>query len=70
MNRVFSTDFNLWAGDCQSGTKQSPINLTSADATAADYSDFNFNIGYKIVQEGTLSWANDGKGSTYSSIAP
>ena len=55
-----------WA-NCATGTAQSPINLTSVGATAADYSNFTWNMGYKIVQEGTLAWANDGKTSTHSS---
>ena len=66
----FSTDLTWNIGVCESGTKQSPINLTSSGATAADYSDLNWNLGYKIVQEGTLAFANAGKISTYSSISP
>ena len=67
---MFSPDLT-WAAfsDCASSS-QSPIDLDSATATAADYSNFTFSMGYKIVQEGTLSWANGGKGSTYSSMAP
>ena len=52
---------------CETGTAQSPINLTSVGATAVDYSNFTWNMGYKIVQEGTLAWANDGKTSRHSS---
>ena len=66
----FSTDLTWNIGVCESGSKQSPINLTAAGATVADYSDLNWNLGYKIVQEGTLGFINDGKGSTYSSTSP
>ena len=40
------------------GSSQSPINIDSDNLVLADYSDFSFSIGYKIVQTGPLE--NDG----------
>ena len=62
-----NNDADYTYDNCATGTAQSPINLTSVGATAADYSNFTWNMGYKIVQEGTLAWANDGKTSRHSS---
>jgi len=36
------------------GSSQSPINIDHETLVQADYSDFSFSVGYKIVQEGTL----------------
>ena len=45
------------------GESQSPIDIDTDNAIEADYTDFEFSIGYKFLQSGTLE--NNGHTSMY-----
>ena len=57
---MFKIGFRFTAADWYedfpscNGSSQSPINIDHETLVPADYSDFSFSIGYKVVQEGTL----------------
>jgi len=52
----YSKYANDWPGDFPTcnGTSQSPINIDHETLVSADYSNFSFSVGYKVVQKGIL----------------
>ena len=55
LSNIYSLGTN-WTADYAAcgGSSQSPINIDSDTLVPADYSDFSFSMGYKVVQKGTL----------------
>ena len=55
---IWNTHFtaNDWYEDFPTcnGTSQSPINIDHEMLVSADYSNFSFSVGYKVVQKGIL----------------
>lgn len=43
---VFLTDKEEWGGDCETGTKQSPVDLNEDAAVLGTYPPFHFSSGY------------------------